>query len=74
MTKLHDLVTIAQNKITADYNKIKNKVTNTTTEMYSELGRSDLSRLVIGNAEKYHEPFFVQDGANPSSDFILQNP
>lgn len=74
MTRLHDLISLAQNKITSDYNKIKNIVTKTTREMYEELGRSDLERLVIGNAEKFHEVFFEKDGTKISTDFKLKNP
>lgn len=74
MTRLHDLISLAQNKITTDYNKIKNIVTKTTREMYAELGRSDLERLLIGNAEKFHEVFFEKDGTKISTDFILKNP
>lgn len=74
MTKLHDLISIAQNKITTDYNKIKNIVTKTTREMYAEFGRSDLERVLIGNAEKFHEVFFEKDGSKISTDFKLKNP
>ena len=74
VTKMHDLISIKQNQITSEFNKIKKIVTNSTNEMYNKLGRNDLEKMLIGNAEKYHEVFFEKDGSKLSTDFILKNP
>ena len=74
MTKLNELVALAQNKITWDYNIIKNKIVNVTKAMYAELGRSKIEKAFIGAADRYHEVFFETNGNQISQDFILKNP
>lgn len=73
-TRLNDIISLVQNKITKDYNKIKNSVIKVTNEMYAEVGRVKLEKLLIGNADKYHEVFFEKNGDTISSDFKLKNP
>lgn len=73
-TRLNDIISLTQNKITAHYNKIKNSVIKVTNQMYSDLNRSGAEKLLIGNADKYHEVFFEKNGDKISSDFKLKNP
>ena len=69
-----NIVTIAMNRITVDYNKFKNPVINNTKAMYEELGRLKAEQVLLGDADKFYEPFFEKDGSKISHDFKLLNP
>lgn len=74
LTKINDIITLAQNKMVSAYNPYKNKVVNITRSMYKDLGRSDIEQTLIGDADKYHEVFFEKNGGKISNDFMLKNP
>ena len=74
MTKMHDLITIAQNKIVSDFNKKKNIIINATNQYYKEIGRSGLEKFLIGLSDQYHEVFFETHNGKITRDFKLKNP
>lgn len=75
MGKLHELITIASNKLRSDYNKRKSIIIKSTNEYYDEIGRSDLEKILLGNADQYHQIFFETNAANEiSKDFKIKNP
>lgn len=74
ISKLNDIISIGQNKITETYNKFKNKTISVTNQMYKELGRSNIEKELIGNADKHHEVFFEKHNGKITNDFKLKNP
>jgi hypothetical protein len=75
MGKLHELITIASNKLRSDYNKRKSIIIKSTNEYYDSIGRSDLEKILLGNADQYHKIFYETNAVNEiSKDFKIKNP
>ena len=74
MGDLMGIVMLAMNKITIDYNKFKNPVIANTKAMYQELGRLKTEQYLLGDAEKFYEPFYEKDGSKINQDLKLINP
>lgn len=76
ITQLHDLISLAHSKIRESYFKIQRKITAKTNEYYTLCGRSDLEKVLIGNANPYHSVLFEtkKDSKDISSQFIYKNP
>lgn len=72
--RLHGLITIASNSITSMFSKEQALITKATDKFYSDLGRSDLQKVLIGNADKYYEPLYEQYKGKVSQELKLQNP
>lgn len=74
MSKLYELITIASNKIRSDYNKRKSIIVKSTNDYYDSIGRSDLERMLLGNADQYHKVFFETHLGEITNDFKVKNP
>lgn len=74
MTKLHDLITIAQNKIVSEFNKKKNSLTNSSNTYYKESNRLGVEQYLIGDADSLHEVLFETYKGKITKDFQLKNP
>lgn len=75
ITQLHDLISLANTKIRDTYSKIQNRITQKTNEYYKLCGRNGLEKVLLGNANPFHEIFFETNQNNKISDqFIYKNP
>lgn len=74
MTKMHDLITIAQNKIVSEFNKRKNIIINATNQYYKDINRLGLEKTLIGMSDSYHEVFFESYNGKITRDFKLKDP
>ena len=74
MTKLHDMITIAQNDVVEEFNKKKNIIINATNKYYDAIGRSNLAKTLIGNSDQFHEVLFERHNGKITNDFKLLNP
>lgn len=74
VAKLRELITIASNQIRSDYNKRHGIIIKNTNDYYAAIGRSDLEKLLIGNAEQYHKVFFETYNGKITNDFKVKNP
>jgi hypothetical protein len=75
LSNMHNLVAIASSRIATEFQKEQVKVSRATENYYNAIGRSDLQRVIIGNANAYHKVFF-ETGANGeiTSEFRFKNP
>lgn len=74
LTKLHDLVAIAQNKIASSFQREHAPIEKATKEYYDSIGRSDLQRWTVGSANKYHKVFFETENGEITTEFKFKNP
>lgn len=73
-TKLHDFISSAFQKIRDEFSKVQNQSVKKTNEYYDKCGRSDLEKVLIGNANKYHEVFLKTKNGKIDSSFTFKNP
>lgn len=61
LKKMHDLIAIAQDKITSDFQAEHAIIGKSTENFYKTIGRSWTQRILIGGADKYNKVFFETD-------------
>lgn len=79
LSEAHSLVTLGHDKIRGAYAKIQSRIIAKTNEYYEKAGRSGMEKVLLGQAEPYHEVFFekVRDekgNEKISNSFIYKNP
>lgn len=75
LSNMHNLVAIASSRIASEFQKEQAKVNKTTATYYDAIGRSDLQRMTIGNADKYHKDLFVTGADGKiTTEFRFKNP
>ena len=76
ITKLHDLIGLSHTKIREYFMKHQNKIVARTRKYYKDCGRSDLEKVLIGNADPYYKPLYKinKETGKIDNDFTYKNP